>query len=682
MRNVAFYERYQSTGKVFADAAAAIYGGVDRETDAAVFIKVMEGEPDPARRLAFTREAQLLSSLQHPSFPKLLADHSSAVRPFVVLEGIRGQPFDAWVADRRPRASVALHLLSQLASALHALHSSGHANGELTPGMLWVRGQGTLTEVTLLSTGRATPVGPDAATLRPIPRPAPPPSGFVAPELFALHEPGETIQATERSDLYGAGAIVYRYLTGHPPVAIAPSDPAEVAIERIRTAQPDLAKVERGLRPIFERLLAKRPAARYPSAVAVLEAIAALPSSGRATAISPGDRVGDQYVVHSVLGEGGFGVTVLARDETLQRDVAIKFLHRGDAEDLLGEARAMARVTHPNVAAIYGYGMHEGIAYLVMQYLQGEPLSRVLETATEPLGVTDVVTILDGTAMGVEAIHEAGLVHGDLKPANIVVGPAFRIGVTDFGLVKAVDHFVKQAKRIDGTPAYLAPEHIRSRVRPQLAHRMDVYALGILAYELITGSPPFDGPDRSLVMQRHLHAPVTPPSELAGRLERLDSVVLRALHKDPKRRTPDVATFRQELREALADDEEATEGLRILLVDPDRDERTAIVQVIEKLVPAAHVTQAAIGSAALRRAAKRRPDLVLVELAMPDMNGVELLAQLRAVVEDAPPAVILTANGSAADWPLLRALGARAFMPKPVDEEIFALVLEKLLDRG
>ncbi len=681
MRNVAFYERYQSTAKVFADASAALYGGVDHETDTPVFIKVMEGEPDPARRLAFTREAQLLASLNHPAFPKLVDDHSSAVRPFVVLEGIRGQPFDAWVADRRPRASVALHLLSQLMAALHALHSSGHANGELTPGTLWVRGHGTQTELTLLSTGRATPVGPEGAALPPIPRPAPPPSGFVAPELFAPREPGETIQATELSDLYGAGAIVYRYLTGHPPVAIAPNDPAEVAIERIRTERPDLAKIERGLRPLFERLLAKRPAARFPSALAVLEAIDALPAGGR-TSISPGDRVGDQYVVQSVLGEGGFGVTVLARDETLQRDVAIKFLHRGDAEDLLGEARAMARVTHPNVAAIYGYGIHEKTAYLVMQYLQGDPLSRVLDTLTEPLGVTDVVTILDGTAMGVEAIHEAGLVHGDLKPANIVVGPAFRIGVTDFGLVKAVDHFENQGKRIDGTPAYLAPEHIRARVRPQLAHRIDVYALGILAYELITGAPPFDGPDRALVMQRHLHAPVTPPSELAGRLERLDSVVLRALHKDPRRRTPDVATFRKELREALADDDEATEGLRILLVDPDRDERMAIVQVIEKLVPGAHVTQAAIGSAALRRAAKRRPDLVLVELAMPDMNGVELLAQLRAVVEDAPPAVILTANGSAADWPLLRALGARAFMPKPVDDEIFALVLEKLLDRG
>jgi len=184
------------------------------------------------------------------------------------------------------------------------------------------------------------------------------------------------------------------------------------------------------------------------------------------------------------------------------------------------------------------------------------------------------------------------------------------------------------------------------------------------------------------VMQRHLHAPVTPPSELAGRLERLDSVVLRALHKDPRRRTPDVATFRQELREALVDEEEeAFEGLRILLVDPEREQRAAIAAVVEKLVPRAQVTQAAIGSAALRRAAKRRPDLVLLELAMPDMNGVELLAQLRATVDEPPPAVIVTASGSATDWPLLRGLGARAFMPKPVDEEIFGLVLDKLLAR-
>jgi serine/threonine protein kinase len=677
MRNIAFYERYQSTAKIYADASSALYEGIDHETDSRVFLKVMEGEPDPARRLAFTREAQLLASLTHPAFPELLDDRSSDARPFVVLGGVHGQPFDAWVSEQRPRAAVGTVLLRELLSALRALHESGHAHGELSPGCVWVRGQGGHIALTLLSTGRATPIGKGADALPALPL-DPPPSGFLAPELFA----DRSAQPTERSDLYGAGAIVYRYLTGHPPIAIAPSDGRDAAVARIRSEEPDLGRLERGMRGFFERLLAKKPARRFGSASEALDALDGASKAAGAVGIAPGDHVGDQYVVQSVLGEGGFGVTVLARDETLQRDVAIKFLHRGDAEDLLKEARAMARVTHPNVAAIYGYGIHNDIAYLVMQYLQGDPLSRVLELATEPLGVADLVTILDGTAMGVEAVHEAGLVHGDLKPANIVVGPAFRIGVTDFGLVKALDHFESKSQRIDGTPAYLAPEHIRGRVRPQLAHRIDVYALGILAYELITGEPPFSGSDRSLVMQRHLHSPVTPPSELAGRLEGLDSVVLRALHKDPRRRTPDVATFRQELREALAEEEEeAFEGLRILLVDPEREERAAMAAIVEKLVPRALVTQAAIGSAALRRAAKRRPDLVLLELAMPDMNGVELLAQLRATVDDPPPAVIVTASGSATDWPLLRGLGARAFMPKPIDEEIFALVLDKLLAR-
>ncbi len=678
MRNIAFYERYQSTAKVYADASSALYEGIDRETDAPVFLKVMEGEPDPGRRLAFTREAQLLASNTHPAFPELLEDRSSDARPFLVLGGIHGQPFDAWVTERRPQAAVGKVLLRELLGALGALHERGHVHGELTPGCLWVRGQGKHTVLTLLSTGRAVPIHPGAADLPPIPRDPPPPSGFLAPELF---DDGPAAP-TERSDLYGVGAIVYRYLTGHPPVAIAPNDDRDKAVARIRSEDADLARIERGLRGFFERLLAKKPAHRFASAAEALAALDAAPRGEGAAAIAPGEEVGDQYVVQSVLGEGGFGVTVLARDETLQRDVAIKFLHRGDAEDLLKEARAMARVTHPNVAAIYGYGMHNDIAYLVMQYLQGEPLSRVLEVATEPLGLTDLITILDGTAMGVEAIHEAGLVHGDLKPANIVVGPAFRIGVTDFGLVKALDHFESKSQRVDGTPAYLAPEHIRGRVTPQLAHRIDVYALGILAYELITGAPPFNDSDRALVMQRHLHAPVTPPSELAGRLERLDSVVLNALHKHPRRRTPDVATFRQQLREALdQEEEESFEGLRILLVDPEREQRAAIAAAVERLVPRAQVTQAAIGSAALRRAAKRRPDLVLLELAMPDMNGVELLAQLRATVEEPPPAVIVTASGSATDWPLLRGLGARAFMPKPVDEEIFGLVLDKLLGR-
>ncbi|MAQ13199.1 MAG: hypothetical protein CMN30_00165 [Sandaracinus sp.] len=672
MRNIAFSERYQSLGKLHAGPGVAFYEGVDHEANQHVTLLVAEGETSLSHRVLMARRAQVLGAMTHRGFLRLLADESGAARPFLVLEKLVGRPFETWAGEHRARAATAKQILRELASALEALHATGHLHGELAPHDLWVRGLGKHVAPTLVGLGRCLPMTPDAFAVE---EAEPPPDPYLAPELFAGERP------TVRTDLYAIGAVVYRYLTGRPPIDLGTDTAADTAAARIRTQRPEMSLVPRAFRGILERLLAKSPSERFGSATELKRAIDAWREEPGIGGLGPGDAIG-QYVIQTALGEGGFGVTVLARDETLQRDVAIKVLHRGDAEDLLTEARAMARVSHPNVATIYGYGKHEGNAYLVMQYLPGEPLSRMLETADEPLGTTELITILDATAMGVEAIHEVGLVHGDLKPDNIVVGPAFRIGVTDFGLVQAVDHFAEVTSRIEGTPAYLAPERIRGRVLPSLAHRIDVYALGILAYELVTGVPPFQDSDRALVMQRHLHAPVTAPSAIAGRLEALDPVILRALQKDPKRRTPDVATFRRELREALAsEDEDALPGLRILLVDPDREERTAVVQLIERLVPGAHVAQAAIGSAALKRATRRRPDLLLLELTMPDMNGVELLAELRSALDDPPPVVVLTRAGSAADWPLLRGLGARAFMPKPVDDEIFALVVERLLGR-
>src|SRR5947208_1598541 len=246
-----------------------------------------------------------------------------------------------------------------------------------------------------------------------------------------------------------------------------------------------------------------------------------------------------RYRIMRKLGTGGMANVYLAEDQELGRRVAIKFLnerHAGDdqfVERFRREAKNAAGLSHPNIVNIYDRGEAEGTYYIAMEYLEGRTLKQLLVAH----GPTPIPIALEYTRQVLAALgfaHRHGIVHRDIKPHNVVVGPDGRLKVTDFGIARSGTSQMTEAGSIIGTAQYLSPEQARGSPVDQ---RSDVYSVGIVLYEMLTGSVPFTGDTPLEIAMKHLSAVPEPPSAKRPEVPRsLDLVVLRALAKNPEDR--------------------------------------------------------------------------------------------------------------------------------------------------
>ncbi|MCA9607501.1 MAG: protein kinase [Myxococcales bacterium] len=394
--------------------------------------------------------------------------------------------------------------------------------------------------------------------------------------------------------------------------------------------------------------------------------------------VGPGTILEGKYELIEELGEGAMGVVYLGRDVRLERDVAIKFIQpdmvRSDEahERFLLEARAMARVKHVNVVDIYSYGEISRTPYFVMEYIPGVTAYEWMEEHGRPhLSVDEAIGILDQTCRGISAIHAAGAVHRDLKPTNILIGPAFRVCVMDLGLSKVLDRPPAQPKdTVSGTPAYMAPEVVLGTVLDAtLEQQADVYALGVMAFEMITGRLPFTHASPTEMMLAHVEQPPPVPSELRHDLpEAFDEVILAAMEKDPGQRIQGAEAFRRALLEARESVSAAKSSRRIVIADDDDDFRALVQETLAYAFPGAEIVAVADGEAAVREGERGPVSLAVVDLDMPRMNGVEVTAAFRATPHlEKTPILVVTATGGAPDWRLLQSLGADGFVVKPID---------------
>lgn len=394
--------------------------------------------------------------------------------------------------------------------------------------------------------------------------------------------------------------------------------------------------------------------------------------------VGPGTMLEGKYELIEELGEGAMGVVYLGRDTRLERDVAIKFIQpdmvRSDEahERFLHEARAMARVKHVNVVDIYSYGEIARAPYFVMEYVRGVTAFEWMETHGHPhLSVDEAIGILDQTCRGVAAIHAAGAVHRDLKPTNILIGPAFRVCVMDLGLSKVLDRPASAPKdTVSGTPAYMAPEVVLGTpLDPVLEQQADVYALGVIAFEMVTGRLPFTHASPTEMMLAHVEQQPPVPSELRHDLpEAFDAVILAAMEKDPRVRTQGAEAFRRALLEARESVSSQKSARRILIADDDEDFRALAAETLRYAFPGAQIDVVADGEEAVRVAERGPLSLAIVDLDMPRMNGVEVTAAFRATPHlEHTPILVVTATGGAPDWRLLSSLGADGFVVKPID---------------
>jgi serine/threonine protein kinase len=398
----------------------------------------------------------------------------------------------------------------------------------------------------------------------------------------------------------------------------------------------------------------------------------------------PGELIGDTYRVVREAGRGGMGVVFLAVDERLQRDVAIKVFHcklRDPSlrERFLAEARAMAVTRDPHVASIFAFGEYGSVPYFVMEYVEGGTVQDWLDASGGEPDIELALDILDDACRGLSAIHAAGAVHRDIKPSNLLLDRAGRARVADFGLV-ARSYDEQRLHEVAGTLAYMAPEisFVEQGELAVASEQSDVYSLGCVAYEVLTGRPPFDAESDLALALEHATGVVVPPSLLRPELPgAFDRVIQRALAKRPEERTPSVEAFRRELSEAR---QRSDEPASILVAEDDQDFRELLGIALSDAFPGVRVECVDNGRALIECFDRDPASVVLLDLNMPDLDGMGVTALLRSRQASADvPIIVLTASGGPAEWQLLSSLGADRFLVKPVNLEDVAATIRSAL---
>jgi eukaryotic-like serine/threonine-protein kinase len=243
-----------------------------------------------------------------------------------------------------------------------------------------------------------------------------------------------------------------------------------------------------------------------------------------------------------------------ATDLRLERSVAVKIMHPVFAEDpgfadrFVREARSAARLAHPHVVAVHDQGESDGLVYLVMEFVRGRTLRDVLRDHG-PLTASQALVLIDPVLEALTAAHAAGIVHRDIKPENVIISDEGRIKVADFGLARVVagdaDGMTMTRGLLIGTVAYLAPEQVESGAADA---RSDVYAAGVLLFELLTGRAPFTGESPLSVAYQHVNTDVPAPSTLTAVPGDVDAVVLKATRRNPDARHASAAAFLADVR--------------------------------------------------------------------------------------------------------------------------------------
>ncbi len=266
----------------------------------------------------------------------------------------------------------------------------------------------------------------------------------------------------------------------------------------------------------------------------------------------------DRYEIHRRLARGGMAQVYLARDRSLDRPVAVKELVPEFATDpsfverFRREAQAAANLSHPNIVGVYDWGAQDGTYFIVMEYVDGPSLSRVLRS-DGPFHPRRAAEIAAEVAAGLGFAHSRGVVHRDVKPGNVLLTRSGQSKVTDFGIARALsssDEDLTQAGSVMGTATYFSPEQAQGlAVDP----RSDLYSLGVVLYELVTGRPPFTGDTPLAIAYKHVQDQPAPPSTLmSGLPEALEAIIMKLLAKRPDDRYPSAEDLRADLNRFLA----------------------------------------------------------------------------------------------------------------------------------
>ncbi|MCZ6805591.1 MAG: serine/threonine-protein kinase [Deltaproteobacteria bacterium] len=395
-----------------------------------------------------------------------------------------------------------------------------------------------------------------------------------------------------------------------------------------------------------------------------------------------GELLDGVYEIMQLLGRGGMGQVFEAHDHLLNRRVAIKAVWPNPlTPPLRNEARALAAFEHPSLVSVHTLGEHRGIDYLVMERVYGVSMTRHAATrwsAGQEFTPAEAVQILLPVAEGLSVVHRAGLVHRDVKPDNIMMTPAHRVVLMDFGLVLP-EFDVNNKRTVAGSPPYMAPEVVLSTGESGNGHLSDIFSFGAVAYELLTGVRPYPGNTIREVLASHERGLTRALAELRSDCPlALCQLIHEMLNHNPQARIQSAEAVAWQMR-AIRDEcgrsdspdsnrvaeQSAPPSASVLIVDDDHDLARILTFYVRQIMGPVDVRVAYDGEEALKAVQEAEPDVMLLDLHMPRMNGVELCMQLKGEgLAESSSIISVSAGAAEHDVQLLHQLGIHHFVEK------------------
>ena len=587
----------------------AVYLATQLDLGRRVVIKTMtRGEDSPVLVERFRREALAAARITSDHAVKVYDWGTAGSSHYIVMEYVSGKAVNELLVERgRIPVEEASKIVLDAARGLRAAHELGILHRDVKPGNLMMTAEGRVKVADfglakgVRSEGSAT-LTADGSTLG---SPA-----YMAPEQA---EGSPTLDA--RADVYALGVTFYELLVGVRPFAgrslfeiqkqkeagtfaplwkVVPTIFPEVEKLVVSMIAKEKEKRPATMKDVIERLeaaLARGGSAPGPSAPLLAAVQSTAPGATVATItrepiqkgdLAPSTRLG-RYVITRLLGRGGMGAVYLAKQVDLQRDLVVKVMSADKAnepglvERLKREAAAAARIESDFVVRVYDAGVENGIPFIAMEYVDGSSLAQIVQRKGR-LSALEATRAIIGAARGLKAAHELGVLHRDVKPANILVSKTGKVKVADFGVAKVDSESQLTAPgTLLGTPVYAAPEQLDAL---PVDARADVFSLGVTYYHLLTGEVPYAGTTAIQVLKSRL-APVVPPSKRVDELPALvESACLQLMANEPADRPADMAAVIELLQPLIS-----------------------ALQIKGKPTPSAVVRAAAVGASAARAGA-------------------------------------------------------------------------------
>jgi serine/threonine protein kinase/tetratricopeptide (TPR) repeat protein len=565
-------ERYEILRSLGEGGMGAVYKARDHELDRLVALKVIRpelaGHPDILRR--FKQELILARQVTHKNVVRIFDLGTADGRKFITMDFIEGRDLKSILNERGKLPVVeAVPIAQQICRGLEAAHVEGVVHRDLKPQNIMVDGAA---RVWLMDFGLARSMELSGLTRTGVLMGTP---DYMSPEQARA----EKVDA--RSDLFSLGIIFFEMLTGRLPfqadtlmakllqrvqqravavTEIDPTIPPGVSAVVSKCLEPDVTKRYQSVHEVLDDLMGDTKSMGASSSSGS-SSVASSTSSGAPSAASsislaelgPGSQFGPRYRIESVIGEGGMGKVYKAHDSDLDRTVALKLVRPELAKDenslqrFKQELLLASSISHRNILRIHDLGDVDGVKFISMAFVQGMDLHDLIAKLGR-LPTERAVNIAKQLAGALEAAHAEGVVHRDLKPRNVLIDVDDHIYISDFGLAKSLDADKTGMTRVGevlGTPRYMSPEQAESK---SADNRSDIYSLGIILYEMLTGEVPFTGESSLQVMFQHVQQKPKDPRLLNPEMpEYLAAVILKCLEKDPALRYQNAQELMQDL---------------------------------------------------------------------------------------------------------------------------------------